>query len=146
VVPLTTVWPDDPAAPIATDSIRLTPAVFQSYVPKAREIRAVVVGERIYAAAVDSQVDEVTRHDVRAADNSDRYEQCQLPAAVAEALARLVAGFGLRSCSADLVETPSGEHVFLELNPNGQWLWLEVHAGLPLSAAVADLLAASVPA
>jgi hypothetical protein len=34
------------------------------------------------------------------------------------------------------VLTPSGEYVFLDLNPNGQWLWLELDAGLPLTDAL----------
>ncbi|MEL5957639.1 hypothetical protein AADR41_23270 [Streptomyces sp. CLV115] len=28
----------------------------------------------------------------------------------------------------------------LECNPNGQWAWLEDAAGLPITAAIADLL------
>ena len=36
--------------------------------------------------------------------------------------------------------TPDGEFVFLELNPNGQWLWLEYELGMPLVATMADLL------
>ena len=36
--------------------------------------------------------------------------------------------------------TPSGEHVFLECNPNGQWLWIELATGMPISAAIADEL------
>jgi hypothetical protein len=42
----------------------------------------------------------------------------------------------------DLILTPDGEVVFLELNPNGQWLWLELELGLPLTEAFADVLAA----
>jgi hypothetical protein len=48
--------------------------------------------------------------------------------------------FGINFASIDLIVTPSGEFVFLDLNPNGQWLWLEVELGLPLVAAMADLL------
>ena len=61
------------------------------------------------------------------------------------ALLEMVRGLGLRFCSADLVLTPDSRHVFLDLNPNGQWLWLELEAGLPLSAAMADLLAGGIP-
>jgi hypothetical protein len=39
-----------------------------------------------------------------------------------------------------MIVTPDGEYVFLELNPNGQWLWLEHELGLPLVATMADLL------
>jgi hypothetical protein len=40
----------------------------------------------------------------------------------------------------DIIVTPSGEFVFLDLNPNGQWLWLETELGLPLVSSMADLL------
>jgi hypothetical protein len=39
-----------------------------------------------------------------------------------------------------MIVTPEDEYVFLELNPNGQWLWLELELGLPLVATMADLL------
>jgi hypothetical protein len=143
-VPLTARWPQD-AEPDLVDTIGLTPAVFQEYVPKQREIRAVVIGGRVFAASVDSQSIPAARHDVRGAGKQAGYEPYDLPGDVRGALLEMVRGLGLRFCSADLVLTPDGRHVFLDLNPNGQWLWLELEAGLPLSAAMADLLAAGIP-
>jgi hypothetical protein len=143
-VPMTTTWPEN-ADPDQVDTIRLAPAVFQEYVPKQREIRAVVIGARVFAASVDSQAIPAARHDVRGAGIQAGYEPYDLPEDVHTALLDMVHGLGLRFCSADLVLTPDGRHVFLDLNPNGQWLWLEIEAGLPLSAAMADLLAAGIP-
>jgi D-alanine-D-alanine ligase-like ATP-grasp enzyme len=40
----------------------------------------------------------------------------------------------------DLILTPAGRHVFLEVNPVGEFFWLERCPGLPISAAIADLL------
>jgi glutathione synthase/RimK-type ligase-like ATP-grasp enzyme len=143
-VPLTTRWPEKLDAD-QVDTIGLAPAVFQEYVRKQREIRAVVIGSQVFAASVDSQAIPAARHDVRGAVAKARYEPCDLPAQVRGALLEMVRGLGLRFCSADLVLTPDGRHVFLDLNPNGQFLWLELEAGLPLSAAMADLLAAGLP-
>ena len=143
-VPLTTRWPEK-MDPGQVETIRLTPAVFQEYVPKHREIRAVVIGGRVFAASVDSQSILEARHDVRGAGTQAGYEPYDLPADVRSALLEMVRRLGLRFCSADLVLTPDGRHVFLDLNPNGQWLWLELEAGLPLSAAMADLLAGGIP-
>jgi hypothetical protein len=36
--------------------------------------------------------------------------------------------------------TPEGEWVFLEVNPNGQWAWLQDETGLPIASAIADAL------
>ena len=40
----------------------------------------------------------------------------------------------------DFVVTPSGEYFFLECNPNGQWLWIEMRTGLKISEAITEVL------
>ena len=40
----------------------------------------------------------------------------------------------------DFVVTPTGEYVFLECNPNGQWLWIELATEIKISEAKADFL------
>lgn len=69
-----------------------------------------------------------------------RNEPYELPEPIATAAIELTHGFGLNYSSIDFIVTPQGDHVFLELNPNGQFLWLEFEAGLPLSSRMADLL------
>ena len=54
----------------------------------------------------------------------------------------MVRDAGLLYGAFDLIVTPEGEHVFLELNPNGQYLWIELITGASLSEAMADLLVA----
>ena len=53
---------------------------------------------------------------------------------------------GLRFGAFDLIVTPDGGHVFLECNPNGQWLWVELATGMPISEAIADELMKQEPA
>jgi glutathione synthase/RimK-type ligase-like ATP-grasp enzyme len=57
----------------------------------------------------------------------------------------LVQKLGLRYAAIDLIETPKGDFVFLEANPNGQYSWLENDLGLPISDAIASELAADTP-
>jgi hypothetical protein len=40
------------------------------------------------------------------------------------------------------VLTPDGRYVVLEINPNGQYLWIEKATGLPISDAICDFLMA----
>jgi glutathione synthase/RimK-type ligase-like ATP-grasp enzyme len=47
---------------------------------------------------------------------------------------------GLTFGAIDLIQKPDGEFVFLEVNPNGQWLWLERMLNLGISQAVAEWL------
>ena len=59
-------------------------------------------------------------------------EPFSLPEQVEASLLRLMDRFGINFASLDMILTPEGEFVFLELNPNGAWLWLEFELGLPL--------------
>jgi glutathione synthase/RimK-type ligase-like ATP-grasp enzyme len=126
------------------ESVALAPTILQPYVDKAFELRCVVIGEEIFAAKMDTQADEKSRVDSRGGDPD--HEIFELPDEVKSSLRRLMDFFGLNFASLDMIVTPDGEFVFLELNPNGQWLWLELALGLPLVAAMADLLTSGVPA
>ena len=133
-LPLTTTLPRGHAL----DSVAAAPTIFQPYIEKAYELRCVVMGDKIFTAKLDSQAHESTRKDWRAGDVE--HEVFDLPERVQAALHRLVRSFEINFASIDLIVTPEGEFVFLDLNPNGQWLWLEEELGLPLVAAMADLL------
>jgi len=52
----------------------------------------------------------------------------------------LLRHFGLRYGAFDFIETPDGKIIFLEVNPNGQFMWLEERLGIPISEAVAHEL------
>jgi len=64
-----------------------------------------------------------------------------VPASVRAGVCRMMSALGLRFAAADFAVTPSGEWYFLDLNPNGQWAWIEHETGLPICAAIADALA-----
>jgi glutathione synthase/RimK-type ligase-like ATP-grasp enzyme len=64
-----------------------------------------------------------------------------LPARLEERLRRLVRALGLAYAAVDLRRRPDGEHVFLEVNPGGQWLFVEQRTGQRITEAMADLLA-----
>ena len=123
-------------------AVRHAPAIFQRYVAKQVELRVTVVGDRVFAAEIDSQSSRATRHDCRHYDDSSvRYGVHQLPPEIAERCVRLVRELELAYGAIDLVLTPEGEYVFLELNANGQWAGIEERTGLPIGEAIADWLA-----
>ena len=133
-LPLTTTLPRGHSL----ESMALAPTMLQPYVDKAFELRCVVIGDKIFCAKLDSQADEKSRIDWRGGD--PEHEIFTLPREVEASIHRLMAGFELNFASLDMIVTPDGEFVFLELNPNGQWLWLEHELGFPLVACMADLL------
>jgi hypothetical protein len=124
-------------------SIRFAPVIFQAYVPKRLELRVTVVGDRVFAAEIHSQAANHTRHDWRRYDLSQTpHRPHDLPSDVEERCVRLVAALGLSYGAIDLVLTPDGRYVFLEINPNGQYLWIERVTGLPITDAICDVLIA----
>jgi glutathione synthase/RimK-type ligase-like ATP-grasp enzyme len=138
-LPLTTILPRDHTL----EAVAVAPNIFQPYTEKAYELRCVVMGERIFTAKLDSQAHESTRMDWRGGavgEDEVRWEVSDIPERVQAALHRLMRSFDINFASIDMIVTPDGEFVFLDLNPNGQWLWLEEELGLPLVAGMADLL------
>jgi len=133
-LPLTTTLPKGHSLA----SVALAPNIFQPYVPKAAELRCVVIGDKIFSAKIHSQANEQTLKDWRAGET--HLERFSLPRQVEVSIHRLMDSFGINFASLDMIVTPEGECVFLELNPNGQWLWIEEELGFPLVATMADLL------
>ncbi|SEH03668.1 hypothetical protein SAMN05444920_14134 [Nonomuraea solani] len=131
-----------------TDRHRLSisPAILQPYVAKSIELRITVVGERVFAAEIHSQGSRATRYDYRHYERSfSTYGVHRLPEDVERRCLALTASLGLPYGCIDMILTPDGRYVYLEINPTGQWGWIEAATGLPISAAIADWLAAAEP-
>lgn len=116
----------------------LTPCIFQRNILKDYEIRATVVGEKVFAAAVYSQVDDNTKTDWRR--KRLEFVETQIPAEIQNLCVRLLKELNLGFGAIDLIKTPGGEYVFLEINPNGQWAWIENQTGQKISDAIIEYL------
>jgi ATP-GRASP peptide maturase of grasp-with-spasm system len=99
------------------------PTLVQARVEKAFEIRAFYLAGDFYAAAIFSQADAQTAEDFRRynTDAANRTVPYRLPAEVAGRLRAFMDAVGLNSGSIDLIRTPDGRYVFLEVNPAGQF-------------------------
>ncbi len=123
------------------EDVVFAPCIFQEYIPKDIELRVTVVGRKVLACAIGSQVSAKTKDDWRRYDPKvTPYYPFSLPKVVEEQCLRIVAHYGLQFGAIDLILTPAGKYVFLEINPNGQWEWIETSSGLPIAQTLADLL------
>ena len=126
------------------ETLRHSPMVFQELIPKAYELRVACVAGEVFPAALDASGTSRGRTDWRrVAPDECRWEKAQLPTEVANGLQALMSELGLVFGAVDLICTPSGEHVFLEVNPSGEWGMLERDLGLPISEAIATALLCS---
>lgn len=117
-----TVGPDD----LPEDEIlRCTPGIFQVRVEKAYELRVTILGRHVVTAKLRSQESEHTRDDWRGGGAHLKVEPGTLPEEVEQACFALMDRLGIVFGAFDFIVTPEGEHVFLEVNPSGQFLWVE---------------------
>lgn len=121
------------------DAVRFAPVIFQELVPGGRDVRATVVDGRVFAAEIRAG-ESAYELDFRIDTTHAPITEHRLPPQVEERLVGLVRRLGLRYGAADFRVGPDGEHVFLEVNPAGQWLFVELATGQPIAAALADLL------
>jgi glutathione synthase/RimK-type ligase-like ATP-grasp enzyme len=120
----------------ALENVRYAPVIFQEYVPADVDLRVTVVGDQIFPAAIHSQ-ESAYPVDFRVDMTNTRIEPAELPREIEQRLLDLMGRLGIVYGAIDLRRTPDGRHVFLEVNPAGQWLFVELATGQPIAAAVA---------
>ncbi len=106
-------------------SLKICPGIFQSYMEKKYELRVTVMGDEYVAAKLDSQASEASSIDWRSGMFGCEVEEVRLPADVYVKIKQFMREAGLVFGCIDLVVGPSDEYTFLEVNPGGQFLWVE---------------------
>jgi glutathione synthase/RimK-type ligase-like ATP-grasp enzyme len=118
--------------------IAAAPVCLQQRILPKRDVRVTVVGQRPLAAVHQAPDRLSAPLDWRRGDPG-KWVPYDLPTDVGSMCVRLVELFDLRFGGIDLAVDDHGRHWFLELNPNGEWGWLQ-HANLPIAQALADEL------
>jgi glutathione synthase/RimK-type ligase-like ATP-grasp enzyme len=129
------VTPEDTAR---LETVKYAPVTFQAFVPVDLDLRVTIVEDDIFTAGIRSAPGYET--DYRPGLLSATVRPYELPDDVAAALQRLMKAFGLRYGAIDMRVTPEGEHVFLEVNPGGEYLFACDRTGQPVPQAIAAAL------
>lgn len=123
------------------DMLRHSPMVFQERIAKDCELRIAFVNGKLFAGAIEASGSSKGRVDWRLSSPEEtRWERDEVPESVASALQALMSRLGLVYGAIDMIRTPDGEHVFLEVNPGGEWGMLERDLDYPISEAIGDAL------
>ena len=123
-----------------SDSISVCPVQLQEYVEKEFELRVTTIKNKVMAVRIDSQLHEQTKVDWRMFTDLNPHAIYELPDHIQDACREFIRAQHLLYGAMDFIVTPKGEYVFLENNPFGQYLWLEVKTGLPITMEMANLL------
>jgi hypothetical protein len=123
------------------ESVRACPTLFQVRIAKRYDVRMCVIDREILAVAMERSDRAL---DVRR-DNMEgvAYRLAVPPARTVRAARRLVSSYGLRFAALDFVVDSAGTWYFLELNPNGQWAWLDLVGGADFAGQFCRALSAS---
>lgn len=120
------------------ESIRSAPTTFQDYIDAECDLRVVWIDGVEWTVRIDSQ-SGVGRVDSRL-DTTVDFTPERLPAAVSKSIATVMGALGLVFGVLDIRLGADGEYYFLEVNPQGQFAYLEIKTGLPIFRSLASYL------
>lgn len=105
------------------------PNILQEYTEKTCELRVTIVGKKIFAFRVNSQEtgNPDTAVDFRNwSDEKLKFELIKMPLEIEQKCLQVMKKLNLIYGAIDLIVDKNGEYVFLEINPAGQYGWLDV--------------------
>jgi MvdD family ATP-grasp ribosomal peptide maturase len=125
------------------EGLQFCPMTFQENIPKALELRITIVGKQLFTAAINSQQLEGATYDWRKEGRAlhQQWQAYDLPQIIEKQLLELMTYFGLNYGAIDMIVTPDERYIFLEINPVGEFFWLELYPPhFPISQAIAEIL------
>jgi len=123
------------------ERIQTCPTYFQKFINKTSDIRVTVIGDKVFAAKILSQEYDETKIDWRKAEKIKlHYEKIELPTSLTDLCVKLTKKLGLNFGAIDFVKDENDDFIFLEINPNGQWAWIEKQLNYNLSYEISKLL------
>lgn len=115
----------------------------EEYTDKLYELRVTLIKDECFAAKIDSQVQKEEEGAVdwrQGYDYGIKFSPTTIPESIAQKCKEYLHYFDLNFGCFDFIVNKEGEYIFLECNTNGQWVWLEEEARLPISQKFADVL------
>lgn len=123
------------------ERVQICPTYLQKFINKTADLRVTVIGNKVFPALILSQEYDETKIDWRKAERIKlKYEKIELPKTLNDLCINLTKKLGLNFGAIDFVKDEIGNFIFLEINPNGQWAWIEKQLNYFLSYEISKLL------
>lgn len=126
--------------PTSSKQIEFSPNFFQKHIKKNCDVRVTIVGNTTFTTLIHSQGTVETQTDWRRGENPLNHTKSELPASIKDKCITLLKSLDLRFGAIDFVLDSNNEYTFLEVNPNGQWAWIEKQVGYEISKEIVNLL------
>ncbi len=123
------------------DDLIHAPCILQERLDKKSELRVTVVGEKVFAAELDTQAMPNCQDDLhRCAISQLPKKAVKLDNATEEACFKIMSKFGLKYGAFDFIVDEKGQSHFLEINPTGDWYWIEHDTKMPITDTMVNLI------
>ena len=126
----------------AADAIEYAPCIFQKYINKKYEVRSVFMGKTCISAIITSENNKIPvdwRVNYLSRDGL-LIDKIELPSEVKEKCFHLMNQLGIVFGSFDFCVDQNDEYFFLEVNPMGQFLWLDTNSHFPMLSMFCDFI------
>lgn len=115
--------------------LELSPAYFQTYVEKDYEVRLTIVDRNCFGVKIESS----NIVDWRKKDTIVHYSIINVPCDIEEKCIEMMNRLNIHFAAFDFIVN-NEKYIFLELNANGQWQWLEEKLNLGIADKIIEYL------
>ena len=117
------------------------PVFLQKYIEKKYEVRYTVVGDEHFVCKIDSQKSDISKIDWRRYDLANTpHSILSPPDNIKKMVSCLMKELKLIYGALDFIVSDKNEWYFLEINPSGQYLWIEDLTGLKITNSIKNYL------
>lgn len=114
-----------------------SPFIIQNYIQKQYEVRYTFVNGEHFVCKIDSQSSDKSKIDFRRYDFANTpYLGIEAPERIKNMVASLMSKLNLNYGALDFIVDPDDNWFFLEVNPVGQYGWIEHLTGLRITKAI----------
>ncbi len=122
------------------EALKLMPQIFQPELTKKAEYRVIAVNGQIFTGALKGAAEDLLDWRQATAESGLTWDKAQLEESTQARIHQLMERMDLKFGALDFIDDGSGEPWFLEINPAGEWGWLERDLGYPISEAIGRAL------
>ena len=123
------------------DQLKFAPLIFQEQIPNQEEIRITIVGNKLFPVKITTNKDKNEYSDLHKIQEKDlRFQHLEIDKKFRRMCLKMNRVLGLSISSLDFIVNSSGVVYFLEVNPIGDWNWLEQHLKLSITETLLRLI------
>lgn len=123
------------------NELTYAPVIFQKKIENDSEIRVTVINDKAFSCKISTIKEKRNFSDLHKIKEKELiFSEISLDKKIEKLCIKLNRKLGLLVSSIDFVQGKNGELLFLEINPIGDWNWIEKHTNLPITKSMFDFV------